>query len=258
MVVEPPRSTQGKEGKAGGESEKERQRAPDPDQGEPDQTIPENIQVGLMSQKSRESIKKTLDRGGFDEKLGKALARMQGPINDGTMGGSGRGTGTGFGAGAGSGTSTRGGTGSGGGGNNIGDVQTHGPIRTGGDRAARGVSGGKGVKEVSVKVDTGDPGGDLGGLTAAEILKVVNSRKNGLKTCYERELQRSKDLGGKVVISWKIDSKGQVQGARVAKSTLGNGRVEDCLVRQVSSMRFPPPRGGAIAKVTFPFLFAPR
>jgi TonB family protein len=258
ISVEPPRSTQGKEGKAGGEGEKERQRAPDPDKGEPDQTIPEQIQVGLMSRTSRDAIKKTLDRGGFDEKLGKALARMQGTLNDGTMGGHGSGSGTGFGPGAGTGTSTRGGTGSGGGGKAIGDIQTARPMDTGGTRAARGTPGGTGIKEVGVKVDTGNPAGDLGGLTAAEILKVVNSRRNALLACYNREAQRVKGLGGKVNISWKINASGQVLDARVQKSTMGNGRVEDCLVRQVSSMRFPSPKNGAVAKVNFPFIFALR
>lgn len=257
--VVPPSSTQGAEGKAGGEGEKERQRAPDPDQGAAEATLPEAVQVGLLSRRSRAAIKKTLDRGGFDEKLGQAVARMQGAVNDGTMAGTGKGAGTGLGdASGGTGTSTRGGKGSGGGGRAIGDLQTHGAIATGGDRAARGVMGGKGVKEVAVKVDTGAPDGDLGGLTEAEILKVVSSRKNGLKTCYERELQRSKDLGGKVIIGWKIDARGQVLDARVQSSTMRNGRVEDCLVRQVSSMRFPPPRNGSSAKVRFPFLFAPR
>jgi TonB family protein len=129
---------------------------------------------------------------------------------------------------------------------------------TGGTRAARGLPGGTGVKEVGVKVDTGAPVCDLGGLTAAEILKVVNSRRNALLACYNREAQRIKNLGGKVNISWKINASGQVLDARVQKSTMGNGRVEDCLVRQVSSMRFPAPKNGAVAKVNFPFIFALR
>src|SRR5262249_39832287 len=154
------------------------------------------------------------DRGGFDEKLGHALARIQGPLADGSPGGHGTGTGTGYGPGqGGTGTSTRGGHGSGGGGKNPGDGQSHGPPGPGRARAGRG-SGGRGVKEVAVQVDTGDPSGELGGLTAEEILKVVRSRKNAIGSCYERELQRQKGLGGKVVLTWKILSSGSVEGAR--------------------------------------------
>jgi len=252
-------ATVGKEGKAGGKGEKPRARAPDPDRGRPDQELPATVQVGLLSAKSRAELRKVRDRGGFDEKLGHALARIQGPLADGSPGGHGTGTGTGYGPGqGGTGTSTRGGHGSGGGGKNLGDVQSHGPLDTGGTRAGRG-SGGRGVKEVAVQVDTGDPSGELGGLTAEEILKVVRSRKNAIGSCYERELQRQKGLGGKVVLTWKILSSGSVEGARVRSTTMHSGRVEDCIVRQIQGLHFPQPRGGQIANVrNFPFLFAPR
>jgi hypothetical protein len=254
----PPAATAAKEGKAGGKGDKPRQRAPDPDKGSPDE-IPAAVQVGLLSNRSRAELKKVRERGGFDEKLGRALARMQGPRNEGSMAGHGTGTGTGHGPGAGTGTSTRGGTGSGGGGKNLGDVQTHGPINTGGTRAARGSPGGRGVKEVAVVVDTGEPTGELGGLTAAEIMKVVRSRKNAIGNCYERELQRQKGLGGKVVLTWRITSSGAVDSARVRSTTLRSGKVEDCIVRQIQGLVFPQPRGGAVAHVrNFPFLFAPR
>lgn len=251
----PPASTNGKEGKAGGEGEKPRQRAPDPDKGKPDQELPKSVQVGLLSHKSRSELKKVLDRGGFDEKLGKATARLQGMLNDGSAGGSGHGAGTGYGPGHGSGTSTRGGHGSGGGGKSFADVQTSRVLNTGGVRAAHGTPGGKGVKEVAVKVKTGSPGGDLGGLTAAEILKVLNSRKNAIKFCYDRELQRNAHLGGKVVVTWKVTASGQVMGARVSSTTVHNGRVEDCIVRQIQALHFPHPRNGQTARVVFPFIF---
>jgi hypothetical protein len=256
---ETPKSTVGKEGKAGGEGKEPRARAPDPDKGNPDEPA-KAPEVGLLTQQSREQLKKVRERGGFDEKLGNALERLKGPRTPGSMGGSGPVAGfTGYGPGAGGpGTSTRGGGGTGGGGKNVGDVQTHGAIDTGGTRAARGTPGGKGVSETKVKVDTGTPDGELGGLTAAEILKVVKSRQNGIRNCYERELQRNKDLGGKVVISWRITAEGLVQMPKVRSTTMRNGSVEDCIVRQISGLKFPQPRGGLAAKVNFPFLFAPR
>jgi outer membrane biosynthesis protein TonB len=252
-----PAATVGKEGKAGGKGEKPRSRAPDPDKGEPDE-IPAAVQVGLLSAKSRTELRKVRERGGFDEKLGRALARIQGPLAPGSMGGHGKGIGTGFGPGEGTGTSTRGGSGTGGGGKNLGDVQRHGSLDTGGTRAGRG-GGGRGVKEVAVTVDAGEPSGDLGGLTAAEILKVVRSRKNAIGNCYERELQRQKGLGGKVVLTWRITASGSVESARVRTTTMRNGKVEDCIVRQIQGLHFPQPRGGQVANVrNFPFLFAPR
>jgi hypothetical protein len=255
-----PASSAGDEGKSGGEGEKERQRAPDPDKGKPDEIIPKSIRKGLLTDKSEKAMKKVLDRGGFDKKLGSALARMQGPLNDGGPGGYGSGTGTGIGdAKDGTGTLTRGGKGgSGGGGTALGDVQTQRAIKTGGTRVAKGTPGGKGVKEVSVKVKTGSPSGNLGGLTKEQILKVVRSRRNAIRACYERELQRTKGLGGKIIVRWKINAAGQVTTAKTASTTMRNNRVEDCIVRQVQRMKFPSPKGGTVAIVNFPFIFSER
>ena len=251
-----PASTAGKEAKSGGKGDKERKRAEDPDKGEPDQALPTEIQVGLLSKKSRKTFDKIRNRGGFDEKLGKALARMQGPANEGSAMGYGDGSGTGVGKGTGTGTLTKGtGTGTGGGGSAHADVRTQGKLNTGGKRAAKGTPGGNAVKEVAVKMKTGKPSGSLGGLTHEQIMKVVRTRARAIQACYSRELQRNKGLGGKVVVSWKIDSAGKVSRTKVRQTTLRNGRVEDCIVRQVNSMKFPSPKGGSSATVNFPFIF---
>jgi hypothetical protein len=252
----PPSATEGKEGKAGGEGDKPRAKAPDPDKGNPDEP-PASIQVGLLSKASRAKIKEAQTRGGFDQKLGAALDRLRGDKTEGGFG-SGTGQGGGLGPGKGSGTSTRGGTGTGGGGTSHADAITHGPVDTGGVRAAKGSGGGGGVKEAQVKVDLDQPDGDFGGLTAAEIMKVVRSKRSAIATCYERELQRSKGLGGKVIVNWKIDAGGAVLGAKVRTTTMRNDKVQDCIVRVVQNLKFPQPRGNKIPVVNFPFIFAPR
>lgn len=253
-----PTSTVGTEGKAGGEGEKERLRALDPDEGKPDEEIPKSIQKGLLTSESRRDITKVLNRGGFDKKLGASLARLQGAANDGGPGGFGTGTGFGVGEGEdGTGTLLKGGKGGpGGGGNALGDVVTQRAIKSGGTRPPKGIAGGGDLKEAEVKVSTGTATGSLGGLTAAQINKVVFSRKNAIKTCYQRELQRSQGLGGKIVIHWEINSAGAVTRANVSKTTMHNGRVEDCIVRQVLRMQFPKPKGGSKAVVNYPFVFA--
>lgn len=249
-----PVSTAGKIGKSGGEGKKERKRAKDPDQGEPDEPIPERIQVGLLNKKSRDAFEKVRNRGGFDKKLGTALAGLVGETNDGSRG-SGDGKGSGIGAGEGSGTTKGTGKGPGGGGSAHADVLTQGKLDTGGKRAARGTPGGKGVKEVAIKVKLSKPSGSLGGLTQDQIMKVVRTRARAIQSCYSRELQRNKGLGGKVVVKWKIDSSGAVQRPAVRSTTMRNGRVEDCVVREVSRMKFPSPKGGGSATVNFPFIF---
>lgn len=249
-----PASSTGKSGKSGGEGKKPRKRAPDPDEGEPDEVVAKVRNTGLLRERS--SFDKIAKRGGFDKKLGNAMAKMQGLTNDGGPGGSGAGKGTGVGLGTGTGT-TRGGKGKGvgGGGTAHGDVVTTGVIRTGGKRPPRGVRGGKGVKEVAVKLKTGKPTGSMQGLTPDQILRVVKARQNAIKACYERQLQRSPKLAGKIDIQWKIDAGGSVTTAKTKKTTMRNGGVEDCIVRQVQRMRFPRSKNGKASIVTFPFIF---
>ena len=138
------------------------------------------------------------------------------------------------------------------------NVETHGKINTGGTRAAKGLPSGKGVKEAKVKVKAGRPSGKMGGLTAKQIRKVVMSRRNGIRTCYERQLNRRKNLSGKVVIRWSIKADGRVKGAKISSSSLGDGAAEDCIVRQFARMKFPSPGSGEIPVVKFPFIFAPK
>ena len=102
---------------------------------------------------------------------------------------------------------------------------------------------------------TGRPSGSFGGLTHEQIMKVVRTRARAIQACYSRELQRNKGLGGKVIVNWKIDTAGKVSRTRVRSTTMKNGRVEDCVVRQVNSMKFPTPKGGGSATVNFPFIF---
>lgn len=251
----PPASTIGESGKSGGEGDKPRKRAPDPDQGSAEDALVEKVRdTGLL--RHSKSLDNVAKRGGFDKRLGNAMARIQGPANDGGLGGYGSGKGTGVGEGEGTGT-TRGGTGKGpgGGGTAHGDVVTQGIIKTGGKRPARGVAGGKGLKEAKVGVTVGEGSGDFGDLTPEQINKVVQSRRNAIRACYERQLQRNPKLGGKIVIRWTIDM-GTVTSAKVKSTTMRNGAVEDCIVRQVQRMKFPKPKGGRKAVVSYPFIFS--
>lgn len=253
----PPASTVGESGKSGGEGDKPRARAPDPDQGSAEAALIEKVRdTGLL--RHTESLEKVAMRGGFDKRLGNAMARIQGPTNRGGLRGYGSGKGTGVGPGEGTGT-TRGGDGKGpgGGGTAHGDVVTQGIIKTGGKRPARGVAGGKGLKEAKVKVKVGRASGDLGDLTAEQINKVVKSRKNAIRACYERQLQRNPNLSGKIVLRWTIVD-GVVTKAKTKSTTMRNGAVEDCIIRQVMRMKFPKPKGGRKAIVNYPFIFAPR
>lgn len=154
------------------------------------------------------------------------------------------------------------GSGGGGGGTGPGTLFGAGGVGTGvgvgsGRGGGRGSGGpgsaGHGRGEVSVRVATEAPRVS-GYLSPEQILRVVRANMAAVRYCYENELSRQPSLRGRIEISWRVNREGRVSTARVARSTMGNARVEGCIVRQVRNWRFPVPDGGEV-DVVFPFIF---
>lgn len=114
-------------------------------------------------------------------------------------------------------------------------------------------SGGGGEGEHQVK--GGEGGGTGQGLTAAQIQRVVSSRQGAFRACYEMAVAREPNLKGGVTVSWTVLPNGSVSGARVASSSLGNARVEGCILRQFSRLQFPTADKNTNAN--WPFVFKP-
>lgn len=246
-------ATKGDEGKSGGKGETERARDPDALDVPPD-LPPPPPKVSFLTEKNRAVLDDIIQHD-VRTSLGK-FTGLPGPKKKGGMG-YGKGTGTGVGDELGGTGTTRGskGSGSGGGGSAEGDFVSQGKIDTGETRAPKGSGGtGSGVKEVAV-VGTGTASGDFGGLTKEEIDKVVKSRAGLIKACYQKELDKQKGLGGKLVINFSIDAGGSVTKAKPdgGKSSLQNASVSDCVVRQIFKLKFPAKGGGV---VNYPFIFS--
>jgi hypothetical protein len=145
------------------------------------------------------------------------------------------------------------GTGSGGGGSGFGRIHGMGKIDTGGGRGTRASLGGRGKAKKKFRVRRGKP--SVGNFCKqADILRVVNSRQRGIQYCYEKELARNPELGGKVSLNWNIGLDGSVLKVWVGSSTLKNGTVESCMTRSVKRWKFTKPDGG-ICQIKFPFVF---
>jgi hypothetical protein len=158
-------------------------------------------------------------------------------FGSGTMDtGWGPGNGGGFGSGAGG----PGGRGSGG-------------FGSGGNGNGQGGGNGNGTGPGEHGVQGGQPTATHGGLNAEQIRRVVIAHRGALQACYEIEAQKDPTLKGGVTVSWTIDSGGAVTSANLAGSTIHNGRVEGCVLRQVRAWHFPSSDGSSQA--TFPFSF---
>jgi Ca-activated chloride channel family protein len=94
-----------------------------------------------------------------------------------------------------------------------------------------------------------------GSLDKNIIRRVIRRRQRGLRYCYEKGLTRNPNLGGKLEVTWTIDSKGRVTAVELGESMLKDAKVEGCIVRQIKRWRFPAPKGGGAVKVRYPFIF---
>ena len=156
------------------------------------------------------------------------------PFGSGTLNtGWGVGSGGGFGAGAGG----PGGAGKGG----------HG---LGGTGKGDGQGAGTGERQVAVASGAGT---GSGGLSPEQIRRVVMAHLGALRACYESEAERNPGLKGGVTVQWQITPEGTVSGASLENTSLGNARVEGCVVRQVKGWRFPS--SPSASAVHWPFKF---
>jgi hypothetical protein len=149
------------------------------------------------------------------------------------------------------------GAGIGGGGTGQGHLFGAGELDSGG-RSSRGRGRGPTLasrKEREVKLDiaagTVDDGG---GLTKEQVARVVRAHSNAIKFCYEKELQRKPTLAGKIEVYWVIGPDGVVDKSRIAVTTMDDGAVEGCVVRQVKQWSFPKSDGRTVVQ-SYPFLF---
>ncbi len=113
---------------------------------------------------------------------------------------------------------------------------------------------------------TGKPDGTFAGVDGEPIMvgnidrslidAVIRAHMSEIRYCYQRELQKTPDLGGKVVMKFTIATDGSVSSAGVKSSTVGSADVNQCLEGRFMRMSFPQPKKG-IAIVSYPFLFSP-
>ena len=96
-----------------------------------------------------------------------------------------------------------------------------------------------------------------GGLSKDVIQKVINRHQTEVKFCYERELVENPKLKGKVTVTFTVAPDGKVASAEVASSDLTK-TIDACITGRIKTWAFPPPQGGGVVTITFPWIFVPK
>ena len=94
-----------------------------------------------------------------------------------------------------------------------------------------------------------------GRIEPREVQRVLSTRTEDLRQCYQRELQRDATLRGEVTVRVRVEDDGTVSETRSGGDPVML-RVGRCIEDVMRAMRFPRPTGGA-ATVAAPFVFAP-
>lgn len=117
----------------------------------------------------------------------------------------------------------------------------------GASKAKQGVgTGSKKEKEVKVRVDLKTPEKTVGGtLDGDAISKVLRRRSSQLQRCYEREVKKNPNAGGRIVIAFTIGNAGRVTQSKATTDSVGGG-VGTCVASAIQRMRFPRPSGGDV------------
>jgi outer membrane biosynthesis protein TonB len=76
------------------------------------------------------------------------------------------------------------------------------------------------------------------GLSPEQISRVVRARSGAFRACYESAAARDPRLQGGITVSFTVSPGGDV-AARISNSSLGNARVESCVLRMFNRLRFP-------------------
>ena len=125
-------------------------------------------------------------------------------------------------------------------------------------RSGNGMGGGSFGKK-RTRGSLGTIGGTptiLGGLDKSLIDAVIKRNMSQIRYCFQRELAKNPDLGGKIKIKFVIAKDGSVSKASIESSGMGPGGkpVETCLTQRFLKFKFPQPNGGIVI-VKYPFTF---
>lgn len=155
------------------------------------------------------------------------------------------------------------GVGRGGGGFSETSIGVGGPLTRGRGGAGGDGSGyGRGVSrygERTSKAPQVIPGQPIvsGSLDREIIRRIIRQHRAEYQYCYEKELNKKRDLNGKIVVKFTISGNGSVIQASVVESSMGNPDVESCLTARIKRWVFPEPKGGGVVVVNYPFVFKP-
>ncbi len=83
----------------------------------------------------------------------------------------------------------------------------------------------------------------------------VASHVGDVSDCYTAALKKNPKLTGKLVLEWAINPIGDAKDIKIIQSV--EKKLDQCIIGKLSVWAFEPPPDGKVARVRYPFVFAP-
>lgn len=95
-------------------------------------------------------------------------------------------------------------------------------------------------------------------IAQADIDRIVKTRMDKIRGCYQRALRDNPGLSGNLVVKFVVGRDGGTANAVVKDSGLGNVQAEQCVLEQFLQLRFPRPPGNQEITASYPLMFSAR
>ena len=114
----------------------------------------------------------------------------------------------------------------------------------------RGPAGSFGAGDGQMRVE-----GTVGGLNRAAVQKTFDQAMPKMKECIDQGRRQLPFLGGNIAVYLEIGLMGKARTVLLSRTTLGDHRVESCIVKALASKQWPRPVGGKVGNTTSSFSF---
>lgn len=94
-----------------------------------------------------------------------------------------------------------------------------------------------------------------GGLSATQVQNEIRKSFPTIRSCYEKSASFRKKIMGRILVSFRIEERGNVTEASVAETSFREKNLHICILEKVKDIQFPPPVGGGYVDVSYPFHF---
>jgi len=106
------------------------------------------------------------------------------------------------------------------------------------------------LKSENVRLTQGAGSRDPEAITAS-----INKQSATIEYCYKQRAKVNPNLKGRIDLEITIAPRGRVSTARILNSSLGDKRLESCILRNIKRWRFGAVDDGGPVKIRVPFIF---